>query len=123
MQHSLVYGAGMQAAYSIRSGLSSDDIAGIRNIYSSNNPRSYDAYYGAPTPNNSFTNAANISSLITSLTALVGGLDITTTSVNEYFTFTVPVGSQSSFAVKVQSKGLSLLAPALYVYNSSQTLV
>src|SRR5437868_7080582 len=64
MQHSLVSGAVMQAAYKLRAGLSSDDIAGIRNIYSSNNPRSYDAYYGAPTPNNSFANAADISSSI-----------------------------------------------------------
>src|SRR5205085_194003 len=108
-------GSVMQGSYALKSGLSSDDITGIRSLYSNGNARSYDAYYGAATPNNSFANAANISSLISNLTAVVSGLDITTTSVNEYFTFTVPSGSQSSFTIKAQSAGFSLLAPALYV--------
>ncbi|HEV3116388.1 MAG TPA: matrixin family metalloprotease [Gemmataceae bacterium] len=112
----------MQGAYfGTRSGLTSDDIAGIRSIYSSGNARSYDSYYSANPPNNSFATAANVNSLVTSLTGVVSGLDITTTSESEYFTFNVPLLSQSSFTVSVQSKGLSMLAPKMTVYNSSQT--
>jgi|GEM_PF-2071238 len=123
MGESTSYGSVMQGAYAPHNGLSNDDITGIRTIYSG--ARAYDSYYSAPTPNNSFANAANISSLISSstLSAVVNPLDITTTSVNEYFQFTVPSGSQTSFTVTVQSSGLSLLAPALSVYSSSQTLL
>src|SRR5207302_7221730 len=123
MGHSTAFAA-MQAAYlGTRSGVTSDDIAGIRSIYSNGNARSYDSYHSASPPNNSLANAANVNSLVTSLTGVVSGLDITTTSESEYFTFNVPLLSQSSFTVSVQSKGLSMLAPTMTVYNSSQTAI
>jgi hypothetical protein len=124
LYHSTAYGAVMQAAYKMHSGLSSDDVAGIENIYSSNGPRTPDTYYSHG-PNNSFGSAANISSLISPVlqTALVSNLDITTAGENEYFTFNAPSGTSSNLTVKVQSSGLSLLAPTLTVYNSSQTQI
>jgi len=123
MGESTSYGSVMQGAYAPHNGLSNDDITGIHTVYGG--ARAYDSYYGAPTPNNSFANAADVSSSISllSLAGVVNPLDITTTSVKEYFKFTVPSGSQSSFTVTVQSSGLSLLAPTLSVYNSSQVLV
>jgi hypothetical protein len=125
LDHSAINTAAMFPTYfGFRRTLTSDDIGGIRNIYSGNNPRTPDAYYGGATPNNSFTNAANLSSLISpGLAAVVQPLDITTAGEVEYFKVTAPAGSSSTFSVTAQSSGLSLLAPVLKVYNSSEVLV
>ena len=123
MYHSNNSGAVMYPYYQgAKSGLGSDDINGIRDIYSNNNGRSPDAYGGL---NNSFSNAATITSSIdpTNLTALVNNLDIATAGQKEYFTATAPAGTGSTVTINVQSQGLSLLAPKLYVYSSSQTLL
>jgi hypothetical protein len=109
----------MQGFYQQLGGLGTDDTSGIRNLYSSNNPRTPDRYNTGSNSNGSFANATNINSYISNLTALVTGLDVTRASQVEYFTFTVPSGS-SRLVVKAQSSGLSLLAPTLTVYNSSQ---
>jgi hypothetical protein len=103
-----------------KNGLSNDDIAGIRNIYSSNAARTPDAY-DAGTGNNTQATATNIASFIntTSLTAQVGNLDITTTSDVDYYTFTAPTGTSKTMKVQVQSKGLSLLSPSVTVYSST----
>jgi hypothetical protein len=100
--------------------LGSDDIAGIRAIYSGGNARSYDAFSGT---NASFSTATNLTSLIdpNSVTALETRLNISNTSQKEYFVVTVPSGTNGSMTVTVQSSGLSLLAPSLTVYNSAQT--
>jgi hypothetical protein len=105
-----------------RTALATDDINGIRNIYSNNNPRSTDQY-GAL--NNSFATAANLTSLVdpTALTALVTGLDITTTSQVAYYTVTAPGGTSSTVKLAVQSSGLSLLAPTVTVYAADQSTV
>jgi hypothetical protein len=110
---------------SARSGLNCDDISGIRSIYSSGNPRTPDAYYGGSTPNNSFATAANITSSINpiALTGVVNNLNISSTSVVEYYTFTAPAGSASSMTISVQSSGLSLLDPKLTVYAADQSTV
>jgi hypothetical protein len=123
MYHSNNFGAVMYPYYQgAKFGLGSDDINGIRDIYSNNNGRSPDAYDGL---NNGFSSAANISSSInsTSLTALVDNLDIATAGQKEYLTATAPAGTGSTVTISVQSEGLSLLAPRLYVYSSSQTLL
>jgi predicted Zn-dependent protease len=122
LDHSTASGAVMQAAYTgVKTGLSSDDIAGIRSIYSNGAPRSPDAY-DAQASNDSFATATNITSSIntTSKTALVTGLDITTISDVDYYSFTAPAGSGSTLTVKVQSSGLSLLAPKVWVYDGNQ---
>src|SRR5262249_35327869 len=109
--HSGVVTADMYAAYNgLKSGLASDDIAGIRNIYSNNNPRSFDQYGGT---DSSFANAANITALIntSNQTALVTGLNMATAGQTEYYVVTAPAGTGSTVTVGVQSAGLSLLAP------------
>jgi hypothetical protein len=113
----------MNGAYGgARIGLNADDIAGIRNIYTNNNPRSTDVYGGL---DSSFSNAANITASIntSNLTAQVTNLDITTAGQKGYYTLTAPQGTGTTMTVSVQSQGLSLLAPKLYVYSSSQTLL
>jgi hypothetical protein len=104
-----------------KTGLASDDIAGIRSIYSGNNPRSPDSY-NTGSSNGSFSAASDISSLIdpTALTALVQNLNLATASQAEFFTFTAPTGMGGTLTVNAQSSGLSLLAPRLTLYDSSQ---
>jgi hypothetical protein len=108
----------------VKTALSSDDFAGIRNIYSSNHTRTPDRY-DASAANNTAAAASNISSLInpSSLTALVSNLDITTTSDLDYYTFAAPTGTSSSLTVQVQSQGLSLLSPKVSVYAANGTTV
>jgi len=115
------------------SGLGSDDITGIRSIYSGGNPRAKDAY-DASSSNNSFATASNISATIDpgSLTAVINTLDITstvnsqdtvTTADVDYYKFTAPSNSASRMTISVQSAGLSLLSPLVTVYASNQTTV
>jgi hypothetical protein len=108
----------------IKPNLNADDIAGIRNIYSSNQPRSQDSYE-AKGQGTSFANAVNTNFAINpnTNTALVNNLDVTTTSEVEYFTFSAPQLTNSSFTVTVQSSGLSLLTPNLTIYGADQKTV
>jgi hypothetical protein len=107
-------------------GLGSDDIAGIRSIYSGGSARAGDG--------NSFSTAQNITSAInpSSLTAVVNNLTISS-AVNsqdtvssadvDFFKFTVPAGSAGTMSLSVQSAGLSLLSPMVTLYGSNQTTV
>jgi hypothetical protein len=112
----------MWASYTgTKSGLASDDVAGIRNLYSSNQARSTDSYY----PNGSFAAASNLSPLIDpkALTAVVPNLNLATTSQAEFFTFTAPAGTTGTLRVNVQSQGLSLLSPKVTVYAADHVTV
>ncbi|HXG11337.1 MAG TPA: matrixin family metalloprotease [Gemmataceae bacterium] len=123
--HSTDYYSAMYPMYvGIRRGLGTDDINGIRAIYSAGTGRSPDAY-DAAAPNGSFSTATNLNSLIdpTTLTALTPYLDITTTSDADFYTFTAPAGTSGTLTVKLQSSGLSLLAPSLTVYNAAQQVI
>ena len=121
--HSTSQSAVMFAGYNgTKYGLTTDDVQGIQAIYSGGNPRATDQY-GAT--NNSFTAAANITSLIdpTTLTEQVTGLDIARAGQKEYFTVTAPTGTASTVTLSVQSSGLSLLAPTVTVYAADQVTV
>jgi hypothetical protein len=123
MYHSAVLGAVMYPSYTgAVKGLSADDVAGIRSIYSAGGARSPDAYGGA---NNSFADAADLSSQVdpTSNTALVTGLNIATAGQSEYFKVTLPQNAPAGLTVEMQSSGLSLLEPKLTVYAANQTTV
>jgi hypothetical protein len=126
LNHSLSFTAVMFSTYTVpKQALSSDDINGIRNIYSSNNPRSADQFGGT---NTSFATAANITSTIdpTALTALLTGLSDNSTpgdADSYYYTFTAPSGTTGTLTVNVQSAGLSLLTPVLTVYAADQHTV
>jgi hypothetical protein len=131
LMHSTTPLAVMYPVYTLKLGLGTDDVNGIRNIYSGNAARAQDAYGGS---NSSFATAADVSSSIdpTALTALVpnlsinsvnGSLGLRTTTQVEYFTFTAPAGTGSTLTVQVQSTGLSLLSPAVTVYAADQSTV
>src|SRR5207302_5003150 len=118
--HSTTSAAVMYSSYNtLKSALNSDDINGIKAIYGG--ARTQDSYDAAGS-NGTFATASNIQSQIdtTALTALVSNLDITTTSDVDYYTFTAPTGTNSSFTVSVQGSGLSLLKPSVTVYASDQ---
>jgi len=122
MSHGTDATAVMYGSYNTRkTDLGSDDIAGIQAIYGPRTPDQYDTGTG----NNTIGTAADITSTInsTSLSALINNLNIATTSDLDYYTFTAPAGTASSFTVKVQSSGLSLLCPALTVYAADQSTV
>src|SRR5262249_27247275 len=122
LDHSSTGAAVLYPTYtSTRSALGTDDIAGIRSIYDGNAPRTPDAY-DAAAANNSFAAASNLTPLIdpSAKTALVTNLDITTTADVDYYRFTAPQGTGSTLTVTVQSKGLSLLAPTLTVFDGAQ---
>ena len=118
--HSTNSYSAMYATYThLRTGLYSDDLSGIRNIYSNNNPRSYDSNNGT---NNSFATAADVTGLInpTTDTILLTGRDNTTTSQQEFYTVVVPSDTNGTMVVTTQSAGLSLLSPVMTVYDANQ---
>ncbi len=100
-------------------GLSNDDVTTIRSVYSGGSARAQDAF-DAAAANGSFTTATAITIDPTAKTAQVSG-DITTTTDNDYYTFTAPTGSAATATISVQSAGLSQLAPKVYVYNAAHT--
>jgi hypothetical protein len=53
-------------------------------------------------------------------TALVTGQNIVAPGGTDMYALTAPTGSADTMTVTVQSTGLSLLSPKLYVYNASQ---
>jgi hypothetical protein len=124
--HSTTTGlAVMYATYNgTKPNLTSDDIAGIQNVYSAGGPRSPDSYDAAGS-NGTFGTASNVNALIspTALTALVPNLDITTTSDVDDYTFNAPSLTTGTLKLNVQSSGLSLLSPNVTVYASDQVTV
>jgi predicted Zn-dependent protease len=118
LDHSGDPNAVMYSAYpGLKTDLIADDVNGIRNIYSNNQARAKDAYEGI-LGNNGFTTSTLVGLNATTKTALVTDLDITTTTDADFFKFVVPAGSSSTVRINVQSAGLSLLAPKVYLYNS-----
>ncbi|HEX3315458.1 MAG TPA: matrixin family metalloprotease [Gemmataceae bacterium] len=100
-------------------GLGFDDIAGIQSIYGgSRQPDAFDAVAS----NGSFATASDITSFLdpTSDIAQLTGLDITSTSDLDYYSFVAPDDANGTMTISVQSAGLSLLAPSLRVYNANQ---
>lgn len=97
-------------------GLHSDDIAGIRSIYSSGNPRSADSYES----NETFGTATDLTGLI-DFYLRTPYLDITSSSDLDYLKVVAPSGGTGTMVVKAQSDGLSFLALDLKVYDSGQT--
>jgi hypothetical protein len=126
LNESSVSDAVMYGTYTGRkTALASDDIEGIRSIYSSNNPRTADAYNTGGASNGTLSTAASINSVISTstLTALVPKLDISTAGQSEYFSFTAPSGTGSTLELDMQSSGLSLLSPEVTVYASNGSTV
>ncbi len=124
LYHSTVSAAVMYSVYNAtKTSLRSDDISGIRAVYSAGLGRSQDGY-DVVAANGTFATATDISNtLLGDLTALVTGPDITTVADLDYYKVTVPAGTTGSMVVKIQSSGLSLLSPLVRVYDANQVQV
>jgi hypothetical protein len=112
--HSTAYGAVMNAAYQKRTGLGTDDVAGVRAIYSSGGARSTDAYLGL---NSTILTATPVSIDPNTLTGQLNNLNLASAGQSEYFSFSIPQGTNGTLTATVQSAGLSMLAPTLTLYN------
>jgi hypothetical protein len=111
------FGSVMASTYpGLRNDILADDTNGIRAIYSAGAPRSPDLF--DIVPNNTFFTSTPVAIDPVSKTALVTDLDITTITDSDYFKVVIPAGSSGTLRVKVQSAGLSQLAPKVYVYSS-----
>lgn len=118
MGHSAITNAVMYAQYTgVKQALNADDTAGIRSIYGA---RAADAY-DSPSPGNyNATNAASLNSMIDASGQVnLPGLDISSTSDQDWFKVTVPAGTTGTMVVTMQSTDLSLLSPRVQVYNAS----
>jgi hypothetical protein len=121
LNHSTTNTAVMYASYNgVKSALTSDDVAGVRAIYSSGNPRA-----GEIGANDTVATATDLSASIDpgTLTALVTSVDVTSTADVDYYTFVAPSSSASSLTVTVQSAGLSLLTPSVTLYAGDGSTV
>ncbi|WP_165075121.1 matrixin family metalloprotease [Paludisphaera rhizosphaerae] len=120
MDHSTIAKAVMYYYYTgIKQSLNSDDIAGIDSI-SAYGPRQYDSYNSGGQNNQIWYNAKSLDKYRTSLNQITQtDLDITTSTMTEWFWVTIPQTNIGSFTVTAQSKNLSLLAPQVMVFDSS----
>jgi hypothetical protein len=111
------YYAAMYVAYvGIKSGLTADDINGIRSLYGPRSPDGFGFY------TTSFQTAADLTGAFDPVTqTLVGAqLDITYPGQAEYYRFLAPYGTSSQLTVSIQSAGLSMLSPYVVLYDAYQ---
>jgi hypothetical protein len=105
----------------IHGGLDSDDVAGIRAVYSGGQPRSPDGIQG---DNGTPQTATDLTGLINGSTKTFAMAGFSLSSPQpEWFKITAPQGTVSNPTVLVQSLYQSLLAPAVYVYSSYGVLL
>ena len=123
--HSTTSAAQMYPTYNtIKTSLNSDDQNGIRHIYSNDNARGLDRY-DKPSTNNTWGDASNITGpLVRSKKwAIIDNLDITSTSDVDYYKVSIPSWAGNTLTVRVQSTGLSMLAPKVTLYNGSGSVL
>jgi hypothetical protein len=127
LYHSGIASAEMYAAYNgVKPTFNSDDIAGIRSIYSGGAAREMDRFEGGGVSNDSFATATDLTPWInpSTYTNTITGLDVSSTSDADYYVIggNAPnSGGQLTFAVR--TSGISLLAPSVTVYAADQTTV
>ncbi len=119
-------GSVMDGTYtSVKPALTTDDVNGIRSIYSANAARADDAYDAGSASNDTSGAATLITTAIDPGTnaGVINSLDLTTTTDVDWFKFVVPLGTSGTLRAKAVSQGLSLLSPKVEIYNSALTLV
>ncbi len=118
--HSTTSSTVMYASYpGFKTGLTTDDINGIRTIY--NGARTNDIRDQNGNNNNFFATATVLTINATTKHNVTVGFDIGSTADTDYFRFVAPAGSPGSLRVVVKSQGISLLAPYMWVYNAAGT--
>ncbi len=123
MDHSAVSAATMYASYLYeKSALNADDKSGIRAITAYSGARDPDSYDGGA-GNDTFANASTVSINSTTKWGQVASADIYLTSDVDFYKVYAPSGHNGSLVVTVQSAGLSLLHPKVYVYDLWQNQI
>ena len=120
LEHSAAIGSVMNETYSYHTGLSADDIARLRAVYGARTPDVFEGAYG----NNSLARAVALprDSLLSNRYTAVG--DLTTLADVDFYKFSVPaLLGITGVSVRLQTAGLSLLAPRVTVYNSAGQVV
>lgn len=102
------------------SGLGAVDIAELRALYGSRTPDEYEGDAG----NGSFGYATKLKllSLADGITTAQAEADLTTLNDADYYTFKT-LTNLTGTTVRLQTRGLSLVAPRLSVYDSSKRLI
>jgi hypothetical protein len=116
LAHSNITTAVMYAAYNgIKQSLHSDDIAGMQWVYG---PRPVD-WFDAASSNQNYTTASNINGYIDSNQQVtIPGLEITTTSDQDWYVVTVPANATGVATFRMQSSGLSSLSPRIQILDT-----
>jgi hypothetical protein len=120
LDHSSLSSAVMFASYNgIDSALSADDVAGIQAVYGA---RQHDAFDSGSGNNTSGTATVITSLLNTQGQVSLSGLDITSTTDNDWFYVVAPSNATGTMRITMQSSGLSSLSPRFLVYNAAGAL-
>ena len=103
--------------------LQTDDINGIRNIYSANAARAKDSYDTAAA-NETFATASLVTASINTTTkaGVINNLDLSTSTDVDWYKFVIPSGSATTLKVKAVATGLSMLDPKIEIYDSTNAL-
>jgi hypothetical protein len=96
--------------------LSADDIAGIQSIYGSRPRDAFDAVSSNDTKGDA---SVITSSMDSNKQITLTNLDLTGSSDVDWYKVVTPSGSAPTMVVKVQSTGLSLLAPKVTLFKGS----
>ena len=101
--------------------LSTDDINGIKAIYSAGAVRTKDTYDN--TANNTYATASVVTSSINSSSKsfVLNSLDLTTSTDVDWYRFVVPSGAATTLKVSAIATGLSLLNPSVQIYSSTSS--
>ncbi|MCX7421267.1 MAG: matrixin family metalloprotease [Planctomycetia bacterium] len=127
LYHSTTTNATMYSTYNgIDTALNSDDISGIKSVYSAGAARTKDSY-DLTNANETKSTASVITTSIntTTKTAVLNGLDLTTSTDLDFYKFVIPAGVPAGTALKakVVATGVSLLDPKVEILNSAGTSV
>ena len=116
LDHSLVADSAMNETYGYHTGPTVGDIANLRTIYGTRTPDAFEGSAGNDTSGHA-TTLTRDGLLSTRYSAVA---DLTTATDVDYYKFSVPLLlGITGVAVRLQTAGLSLLAPKVSVYDSA----
>jgi hypothetical protein len=117
LDHTAIGNAVMFATYTaVKQSLQSDDINGVRGIYSARTPDTFEG----PRTNDVYNYSTILSPYADSKGQIrISGLDISTATDNDWFYAVAPPTTTGTLTVTVQSSGLSSLSPRLLVHSST----
>ncbi|HEV3164220.1 MAG TPA: matrixin family metalloprotease [Isosphaeraceae bacterium] len=117
MSHSADSTAVMYATYSdAKQTITTDDTSGIQSIYGAPKDDVFDLAHS----NDTYSTASVLTPYINGQNQVtVQGLELTTSSPTDWYYVTAPTGTATTMTATVQSKNLSSMSPAVWVYDSS----